>query len=264
MPSLVCLWLLPRQQLKLEAISSCVGCKTCLGIGMKNIQIFHITPQKAIYKWYILPIGGLYNQKQPLKFEDSSHVLMCLSWGVPLYQHFADLAGNGAKLTLPVPCFNVINGGSHAGQRVGLGMRKMFGDGAETQGLSVRVRRSYFILLYITVLYDIWSILIICCSCLTLFYVICRYSNTIHSFAFDCVCCLVSVKPCCVSTRSYSVMLPSHSMIFHDFGEGKHEDGNWDISWKWSRLQLQGASTSQLRRYLYNELTVWVFWWSLV
>ena len=35
--------------------------------------------------------------------------------GVPLYQHFADLAGNGAKLTLPVPCFNVINGGSHAG-----------------------------------------------------------------------------------------------------------------------------------------------------
>ena len=39
--------------------------------------------------------------------------------GVPLYQHFADLAGNGAKLTLPVPCFNVINGGSHAGHRLG-------------------------------------------------------------------------------------------------------------------------------------------------
>ena len=35
--------------------------------------------------------------------------------GIPLYQHFAELAGNGAKLTLPVPCFNVINGGSHAG-----------------------------------------------------------------------------------------------------------------------------------------------------
>eukprot|EP00913_Durusdinium_trenchii_P022183 g20843.t1 len=38
--------------------------------------------------------------------------------GVPLYQHFADLAGNGAKLTLPVPCFNVINGGSHAGNKL--------------------------------------------------------------------------------------------------------------------------------------------------
>ena len=34
--------------------------------------------------------------------------------GVPLYQHFADLAGN-SKLVLPVPSFNVINGGSHAG-----------------------------------------------------------------------------------------------------------------------------------------------------
>ena len=34
--------------------------------------------------------------------------------GVPLYQHYADLAGN-TDLVLPVPSFNVINGGSHAG-----------------------------------------------------------------------------------------------------------------------------------------------------
>lgn len=34
--------------------------------------------------------------------------------GVPLYQHYADLAGN-TELVLPVPAFNVINGGSHAG-----------------------------------------------------------------------------------------------------------------------------------------------------
>jgi len=33
---------------------------------------------------------------------------------VPLYQHYADLAGN-KELVLPVPSFNVINGGSHAG-----------------------------------------------------------------------------------------------------------------------------------------------------
>lgn len=33
---------------------------------------------------------------------------------VPLYQHFADLAGN-PSLVMPVPSFNVINGGSHAG-----------------------------------------------------------------------------------------------------------------------------------------------------
>jgi len=34
---------------------------------------------------------------------------------VPLYQHFADLAGNPDPVVLPTPCFNVINGGEHAG-----------------------------------------------------------------------------------------------------------------------------------------------------
>jgi enolase len=39
--------------------------------------------------------------------------------GVPLYQHFAELAGNKeTKYTMPVPCFNVINGGSHAGNKL--------------------------------------------------------------------------------------------------------------------------------------------------
>ncbi len=39
------------------------------------------------------------------------------SKNVPLYQHFADLTGN-KELILPVPSFNVINGGSHAGNRL--------------------------------------------------------------------------------------------------------------------------------------------------
>ncbi len=39
--------------------------------------------------------------------------------GVPLYQYFADLAGN-KKLILPVPWMNVINGGSHAGNRLAM------------------------------------------------------------------------------------------------------------------------------------------------
>ena len=38
---------------------------------------------------------------------------------VPLYKHYADLAGNSEeKFTMPVPCFNVINGGSHAGNKL--------------------------------------------------------------------------------------------------------------------------------------------------
>lgn len=39
--------------------------------------------------------------------------------GVPLYRHYADLAGNELdQYTMPVPCFNVINGGSHAGNKL--------------------------------------------------------------------------------------------------------------------------------------------------
>nr|CAH7721415.1 unnamed protein product [Callosobruchus chinensis] len=39
--------------------------------------------------------------------------------GVPLYKHIADLAGN-KTLILPVPAFNVINGGSHAGNKLAM------------------------------------------------------------------------------------------------------------------------------------------------
>jgi enolase len=39
--------------------------------------------------------------------------------GVPLYRHIADLAGN-KNLVIPVPAFNVINGGSHAGNKLAM------------------------------------------------------------------------------------------------------------------------------------------------
>eukprot|EP00238_Polyblepharides_amylifera_P014959 CAMPEP_0196578988 /NCGR_PEP_ID=MMETSP1081-20130531/15306_1 /TAXON_ID=36882 /ORGANISM="Pyramimonas amylifera, Strain CCMP720" /LENGTH=481 /DNA_ID=CAMNT_0041898407 /DNA_START=85 /DNA_END=1530 /DNA_ORIENTATION=+ len=39
--------------------------------------------------------------------------------GVPLYKYIADLAGN-PKMILPVPAFNVINGGSHAGNKLAM------------------------------------------------------------------------------------------------------------------------------------------------
>lgn len=38
---------------------------------------------------------------------------------VPLYKHIADLAGN-KEIILPVPAFNVINGGSHAGNKLAM------------------------------------------------------------------------------------------------------------------------------------------------
>lgn len=39
--------------------------------------------------------------------------------GIPLYKHIADLAGN-KNIILPVPAFNVINGGSHAGNKLAM------------------------------------------------------------------------------------------------------------------------------------------------
>jgi len=39
--------------------------------------------------------------------------------GVPLYKHIADLAGN-SNIILPTPAFNVINGGSHAGNKLAM------------------------------------------------------------------------------------------------------------------------------------------------
>jgi enolase len=44
-----------------------------------------------------------------------------VSWKreVPLYRHIADLAGN-PEVILPVPAFNVINGGSHAGNKLAM------------------------------------------------------------------------------------------------------------------------------------------------
>lgn len=51
--------------------------------------------------------------------------------GVPLYRHLADLAGNKDVL-LPVPSFNVINGGSHAGNKLAMQEFMIFPCGAST------------------------------------------------------------------------------------------------------------------------------------
>jgi enolase len=51
--------------------------------------------------------------------------------GVPLYRHIADLAGV-SQVVLPVPAFNVINGGSHAGNKLAMQEFMLFPLGAST------------------------------------------------------------------------------------------------------------------------------------
>jgi len=57
---------------------------------------------------------------------------------VPLYQHIADLAGN-KKLILPVPAFNVINGGSHAGNKLAMQEFMILPTGADSFKEAMRI-----------------------------------------------------------------------------------------------------------------------------
>ena len=52
--------------------------------------------------------------------------------GVPLWKHYADIAGNPTPDVLPVPCFNVINGGEHAGNKLAFQEFFIIPTGAET------------------------------------------------------------------------------------------------------------------------------------
>lgn len=45
--------------------------------------------------------------------------------GLPLYRHIADLAGN-KNLILPVPVFNVVDGGLHAGNKLAIQVRSSY------------------------------------------------------------------------------------------------------------------------------------------
>lgn len=46
--------------------------------------------------------------------------------GLPLYRHIADLAGI-KDLVMPVPAFNVINGGAHTGTKLAMQVNLFFG-----------------------------------------------------------------------------------------------------------------------------------------
>jgi len=59
--------------------------------------------------------------------------------GIPLWKHYADLAGNPTPDTLPVPCFNVINGGEHAGNALAFQEFFVIPTGAETYSESMQI-----------------------------------------------------------------------------------------------------------------------------
>eukprot|EP00158_Paraphelidium_tribonemae_P008090 Partr_v1_DN28470_c0_g1_i1_m41289 putative enolase (EC 4.2.1.11) len=61
---------------------------------------------------------------------------------VPLYRHLADLSGTSSsqkKLILPVPAFNVINGGSHAGNKLAMQEFMILPTGAKTFSEAMKI-----------------------------------------------------------------------------------------------------------------------------
>ncbi|KAK5836295.1 Enolase 2 [Gossypium arboreum] len=86
------------------------------------------TDQTAIDN-FMVQLDGTQNQWGWCKQKLGANAILAVSLAVckagaevkniPLYKHIANLSGN-KKLVLPVPAFNVINGGSHAGNKLAM------------------------------------------------------------------------------------------------------------------------------------------------
>eukprot|EP00252_Welwitschia_mirabilis_P007462 TRINITY_DN1884_c0_g1_i1.p1 TRINITY_DN1884_c0_g1~~TRINITY_DN1884_c0_g1_i1.p1 ORF type:complete len:484 (-),score=52.90 TRINITY_DN1884_c0_g1_i1:285-1622(-) len=85
--------------------------------------------QTAIDNFMVRELDGTQNQWGWCKQKLGANAILAVSLAVckagatlkkiPLYQHIAELAGN-KTLVMPVPAFNVINGGSHAGNKLAM------------------------------------------------------------------------------------------------------------------------------------------------
>ncbi|KAG2628705.1 hypothetical protein PVAP13_3KG383700 [Panicum virgatum] len=87
------------------------------------------TAQTEIDNFMVQQLDGTKNEWGWCKQNLGANAILAVSLAVckagacikkiPLYQHIANLAGN-KQLVLPVPAFNVINGGSHAGNKLAM------------------------------------------------------------------------------------------------------------------------------------------------
>lgn len=85
-------------------------------------QSFNVTEQKKIDD-FMLSLDGTKNKsKLGANAILGVSIAVCKAGaaekGVPVYRHIADLAGT--SIIMPVPAFNVINGGSHAGNKLAM------------------------------------------------------------------------------------------------------------------------------------------------
>eukprot|EP01029_Cantina_marsupialis_P011257 TRINITY_DN2516_c0_g1_i1.p1 TRINITY_DN2516_c0_g1~~TRINITY_DN2516_c0_g1_i1.p1 ORF type:complete len:444 (+),score=149.01 TRINITY_DN2516_c0_g1_i1:45-1376(+) len=89
----------------------------------------NVVDQKAFDDFMVKELDGTSNEWGFCKQKLGANSILAVSMAVckagaankkvPLYQHIADLAGN-KNLVLPVPSFNIINGGTHAGNKLAM------------------------------------------------------------------------------------------------------------------------------------------------
>jgi len=101
------------------------------------------TKQSVIDKKMVEEIDGTQNEWGWCKKKVGANAILAVSMAVckagaaakktPLYKHIADLAGNSTdEMYLPVPAFNIINGGSHAGNKLAMQEFMILPVGAES------------------------------------------------------------------------------------------------------------------------------------
>jgi len=99
--------------------------------------------QEAIDKKMVEELDGSQNEWGWSKTKLGANAILAVSMAVckagaaakrlPLYGHIAQLAGNPTdKMYLPVPAFNIINGGSHAGNKLAMQEFMILPVGAES------------------------------------------------------------------------------------------------------------------------------------
>ncbi|MBW3004789.1 phosphopyruvate hydratase [Candidatus Woesearchaeota archaeon] len=129
-----------------EAVELRDGGKRYLGLGVskavKNVNT--AIAKKIVGKTFdqekidklMIKLDGTYN-KEKLGANAILSVSMAfckayaLEHNIPLYKHIADLAGN-KKLLLPIPAFNIINGGKHAGNQLDIQEYMLLPTGAKS------------------------------------------------------------------------------------------------------------------------------------
>ncbi|KAG2309203.1 hypothetical protein Bca52824_028951 [Brassica carinata] len=109
-----------------KGVSKAVGVNNIIGPALIGKDP---TQQTAIDNFMVHELDGTQNEWGWCKQKLGANAILAVSLavckagavvsGIPLYKHIANLAGN-PKIVLPVPAFNVINGGSHAGNKLAM------------------------------------------------------------------------------------------------------------------------------------------------